>query len=141
MVDREILSTRLGKLREALRKLDAIAKKPREEYLSSETDRALAEHFLRIALEAALDAGNHVIVSKGFRKPLKLRDIFLILGENGLISRELALRLAQATGLRNRLVHGYTDIDHNILYDVLQKDLRDLEGFAIDIGKSLGPAE
>jgi len=141
LVDREILATRLGKLREALRRLDAIGKKPREEYLSSETDRALAEHFLRIALEAALDAGNHVIVSKGFRKPLKLRDIFLILGENGLIGRELALRLAQATGLRNRLVHGYTDIDHSILYDVLQKDLHDLEDFAIEIGKSLGPPE
>ena len=68
MVDREILATRLGKLREALRKLEAIAKQPRAAYLSSETDRALAEHFLRIALEAALDAGNHVVSSKGFRK-------------------------------------------------------------------------
>lgn len=141
MVDREILATRLSKLREALRKLDPIRKKSREEYLASETDRALAEHFLRIALESALDSGNHVIASRGFRKPLKLSDIFVILGENRLISGALALKLARATGLRNRLVHGYTDIDHNVLYDVLQQDLRDLEEFAIDMGKSLEPGE
>jgi hypothetical protein len=30
LVDQEILATRLGKLRQALRKLDAIAKKPRD---------------------------------------------------------------------------------------------------------------
>lgn len=139
MVDREILATRLSKLREALRKLQAIAKQPREKYFSSETDRALAEHFLRIALESALDAGNHVVASLGFRKPLTLRDIFLILAENGLLGRELASKLARATGLRNRLIHRYADIDHSILYDVLQTDLRDLEAFAIEIGKSLEP--
>jgi uncharacterized protein YutE (UPF0331/DUF86 family) len=141
LVDREILATRLSKLRVALRRLDPIAKKTREDYLCNETDRALAEHFLRIALEAALDTGNHIVASKGFRKPLKLRDIFLILGENGLISGELALKLARATGLRNRLVHGYSDIDHNVLYDVLQQDLRDLEEFAVAVGKSLDPEE
>lgn len=43
--------------------------------------------------------------------------------------------LAQPPGSR---VHGHRS-QH--LYDVLQKDLRDLEGFAIDIGKSLGPLE
>lgn len=70
MVDREIVATRLSKLREALRKLQVIGAKPRAEYLASETDRALSEHYLRLALEAALDAGNHVIAAKGLRKPI-----------------------------------------------------------------------
>ena len=112
MIDREILATRLSKLRDALRKLKAIAVKTEEDYLGSETDQALAEHFLRLALEAMLDTGNHVIAAKGWRKPLQLREIPLILVENRAIPSGLGDRLARATGLRNRLVHMYTDIDH-----------------------------
>jgi uncharacterized protein YutE (UPF0331/DUF86 family) len=130
LIDREIVATRLSKLREALRSLQPIAAKPRDEYLASPTHRALAEHFLRIALESVLDTGNHVIAARGFRKPLVLRDIPTILGENGIISAELAGKLTRAAGLRNRLVHGYADIDHETLHGVLQTDLRDLEAFA-----------
>ena len=92
---------------------------------------ALWPSILRLSLEAMLDAGNHLIAAAGFRKPLQLRDIPLILGENGVIAHELANKLARAVGLRNRLVYGYTDIDHEILYSVLQNDLADLEAFAL----------
>ena len=135
MIDREILATRLSKLRESLRRLRPIAAKPHDDYMASEIEHALAEHYLRLSLEAMLDAGNHLIAAAGFRKPLQLRDIPLILGENGVIAHALANKLARAVGLRNRLVHGYTDIDHEILYSVLQNDLVDLEEFAIAVAK------
>ena len=32
-------------------------------------------------------------------------------------------------GFRNTLVHDYVDIDHQIVYDVLQNHLDDLKGF------------
>lgn len=133
MVDRDILVTRLSKLREYLRRLRGISERPRAEYLASETDRALAEHFLRLALETMLDAGNHVIAAEAMRKPLRLRDIPIVLAENGVLPRELGERLAQATGLRNRLVHVYADIDHEIIYGVLQSGLSDLEAFAVAV--------
>jgi uncharacterized protein YutE (UPF0331/DUF86 family) len=136
-VDREIIATRLSKLREALRKLKEIAAKPRDGYLASETDRALAEHYLRLALEAVLDAGNHIVAAEGLRKPMQLRDIPLILGESQILPGELAQRLARATGLRNRLVHVYADIDHEIIFKVLQEDLGDLEAFAVAIATSV----
>jgi uncharacterized protein YutE (UPF0331/DUF86 family) len=106
--------------------------------MASEIDRALAEHYLRLSLEAMLDAGNHLIAAAGFRKPLQLRDIPLILGENGVIAHDLANKLARVVGLRNRLVHGYTEIDHEILYSVLQNDLVDLEEFAIAVARHYG---
>ena len=135
MVDREIVATRLSKLREALRNLHRIAAKPRAEYLASDTDKALAEHYLRLSLEAVLDTGNHVIAAAGHRKPLQLRDIPLILAENGILPDDLAKKLSGAVGLRNRLVHVYADIDHEVIYEVLQRDLGDLEVFAVAIGK------
>lgn len=130
MIDREILTTRLSKLREALRKLKEIAARDRDSYLASDNDRALAEHYLRLALEAMFDTGNHVIATEGYRKPLQLREIPLILSENSVIDRDLAEKCARSAGLRNRLVHSYIDIDHEIIFDILQKDLKDLERFA-----------
>jgi uncharacterized protein YutE (UPF0331/DUF86 family) len=109
-MDRQIISTRLSRLREALRRLKEIASTPLEEYMSSNIQRPLAEHFLCLALESVLDLGNHVIAAKGVRKPLQLRDIPLILAENAVIAPDLAERIARATGLRNRLVYGYSDI-------------------------------
>jgi uncharacterized protein YutE (UPF0331/DUF86 family) len=76
-----------------------------------------------------------VIAAEGFRKPLQLREIPLILGEKRVIPQDLATTLARAAGLRNRLVHAYADIDHSIIYDVLKKDLGDLEAFAVAIGQ------
>ena len=138
MIDGEIIATRLSKLREALRRLQGIAAKGLSEYLASDTDKALAEHFLRLALEAMLDTGNHLIAAKGFRKPLQLRDIPLILAENAAIATELAERLALAAGLRNRLVHGYADIDHTLIHGVLQEGLKDLQAFAEAVGRLCG---
>lgn len=140
MIDREIVATRLSKLREALRKLKTLGGKSREEYLASETDQALAEHFLRLALEAMLDTGNHIVAARGLRKPLQLREIPLILAENRLISPALGEKLARATGLRNRLVHRYTEIDHRTLFEVLQEDLADLEAFAVSAAELTGDA-
>ncbi|MBN1442913.1 MAG: DUF86 domain-containing protein [Planctomycetes bacterium] len=139
MVDREILATRLGRLRQAVRKLQPIASRSRDEYLACEVDRALSEHYLRIALEAMLDSGNHVIAAEGYRKPLHLRDIPAILAEEGVIERVLADKLKRAVGLRNRLVHGYSTVDHGLLYDVLQRDSGDLADFAEVLAKRYGP--
>ena len=139
MVDREILATRLARLREALRKLEGIASRSLAEYLASEVDRALSEHYLRIALEAMLDSGNHVISAEGYRKPLHLRDIPAILAEEGVIPRELAERLCRSVGLRNRLVHGYSTIDHEILHGILRTDLRDLADFAQAVARRYRP--
>ena len=66
---------------------------------------------------------------------MQLREIPLILAENKIIPRELGDKLASAAGLRNRLVHLYTDIDHEIIFNVLQNDLGDMETFAQEIGK------
>jgi uncharacterized protein YutE (UPF0331/DUF86 family) len=110
LIEREILAVRLGRMRQALCKLRELAAKPLDAYVGSETDKALAEHYLRIALEAALDSGNHVIAAGSFRKPLALREIPLILAENGILSAELASKLSRAAGLRNRLVYRYAEI-------------------------------
>ncbi len=136
LVDHGTLGARLARLREALRELAPIAAMPLSEYLAAPTSRALAEHYLRIALEAMLDLGNHLIAARGLKKPLTLRQIPIILAESNVLDQELGSRLARAAGLRNRLVHEYADLDHAVIHASLAQDLADLAEFAIALARA-----
>ena len=57
-------------------------------------------------------------------------DVFLLLGTNNVISKEIAQKLAGAVGLRNILVHEYTDVDYKLAYSDLKDKLDDLKTFA-----------
>jgi len=48
-----------------------------------------------------------------------------LIAENGYISPELREKWFQMIGFRNILVHDYAEIDHQIVYDVLQNQLPD----------------
>ena len=53
-----------------------------------------------------------------------------------MVDREvLAERLAQAAGLRTILVHVYVGIDHEMIYEILQRDLDDLVSYAEALGR------
>jgi uncharacterized protein YutE (UPF0331/DUF86 family) len=43
---------------------------------------------------------------------------------------EFAITLRQMTGLRNRLVHLYWEVDDDLIYSYLQNNLGDFETFA-----------
>lgn len=45
---------------------------------------------------------------------------------------------ACATGLRDRLAHQDTEIDQRPLFEVLQEDVPDLEGFDVSVAEPTG---
>lgn len=118
-------------IRDAVRELqwlnlEAIAL---EEYLADKQTKALSEHYLRIALEATLDLGRHVIVSTGLGSPQEYRDVGKILGERGILPAELGRELAAMPGMQNVLVHLYWDVDYVLLYEIVRERLGTFEKF------------
>ena len=130
MVDREIVATRLSRLRDAVRHLAEFAALDRETYLTGPYWTVLAERYVHVAIEAMLDTANHLIAAEGFRKPLQLRDCFAILGEEQVIPPEFTRDILPLVGLRNRLVHLYTEIDHEQIHTFLTARLGDFETYA-----------
>jgi len=130
LVDREIVATRLSRLRDAVRHLTEIAALDRETYLKGPYWTILAERYVHVAIEAMLATANHIIAAEGFRKPLQLRDCFAILGEEQVIPSGFARDILPMVGLRNRLVHGYTAIDHDHIHAFLTARLGDFATYA-----------
>jgi len=91
--------------------------------------RLRTEHALQLALQICLDVGAHLIAEFGLGPPGDYRGVVSRLAQAGVLDEALAGRLANAAGLRNRLVHGYAQLDDHRVFAALDH-LDDLRQFA-----------
>ncbi len=99
---------------------------------------AFVEHTLQVAIQAAIDAGAHVVSDESLGEPATAREVFTLLERAGWIGAPLARSLERMVGFRNVLVHGYDDVDLEIVRRVLAEGLGDLEAFASALRARLG---
>jgi uncharacterized protein YutE (UPF0331/DUF86 family) len=78
---------------------------------------------LVVAIEAAVDAAQHVVASERLRAPVGYADAIRVLAEAALLDAELADHVAKAAGLRNLLVHRYAEVDDARLVEELGEGL------------------
>ncbi|MHA1379513.1 MAG: type VII toxin-antitoxin system HepT family RNase toxin [Candidatus Helarchaeota archaeon] len=129
MIDEDIINYRISKLREYLKILKELSKKNRDNFISDYKIYGLAERYLQLAIECVLDIGNHIISRLNLEKPDKYQDILLILGKNSILPNNFAIKIAKMGGFRNILVHDYTDLNHEIVYEHLVNELSDFDDF------------
>ncbi|MFA4844120.1 MAG: DUF86 domain-containing protein [Candidatus Margulisiibacteriota bacterium] len=132
-LDRDIIDVRISKVRTAAIRLCRFKNMSLEEFTGNSDNLDIAERNLEIAIEAMLDIGNHVIAVMGFEKPENYYDIFIILGKNNILQKDFAERIAPLAGLRNRIVHDYTTIDHELILKNIKEKLPDFEEFSKQI--------
>lgn len=128
-VDQESLHSKIARIRKNLRELKSLGRLPCRKYLGNLVNTATAERFLQITIQAMLDIGSHIVAEEGLGEPLEYRDIFSLLAKAKVISRDLGEKLVELAGLRNRLVHLYEEIDHQMIHRFLKNDLKDIELF------------
>jgi len=80
------------------------------------------------AIEACIDVAQHVCSSEGWGPPADNGHAMTLLAEHGMLDLELGLRMRQAAGFRNVLVHEYVAVDDDVVLSRL-KDLTDLDAF------------
>lgn len=79
--------------------------------------------------ECLIDLGNHLIADQNLGSPGSFREIFQILQEHDYLSEDLSATLQKWTGYRNILVHDYLKIDHEIAYNIIKEDFKEIEAF------------
>ncbi|MBI5971533.1 MAG: DUF86 domain-containing protein [Deltaproteobacteria bacterium] len=109
---------------------------PGDEYLADVYKRKAAERLMQEMIEAAIDINTRVITQTGNAPPDDYHESFIRLGELGVISKRLALKLAPSAGLRNRLVHEYDAIEDSIVLkaigtaeDLYPEYIKEIEGY------------
>lgn len=99
--------------------------------------RRFIERTLHVAIEAMIDSAQHLISDEKWREPESYRDSFVVLAENGAISRDNLERYEKMAAFRNLLVHYYERIDNEIVFGILKKNLDDFELFISEIAEFL----
>lgn len=119
----------LTNLKGYVEKLSTLAGLSREEFLADFTKVESAKHLFQVSVECCLDVGNHIIASERFRAPKSYVESFEILAEQKIIPEGFLPTLRQMVQFRNRLVHLYWEVDAEIIYEILQKNLGDFDTF------------
>ncbi len=87
-----------------------------EKYQKDYEKRYIVERLIQLIVEVASDINRNIIEAKEDTPSETYYSTFAKLGELKVIPKELSSRLASTTGLRNRLVHNYEDVEHKIVY-------------------------
>lgn len=93
---------------------------------------------LLVAIQEAVDIAFHIVADEGWGVPASYADGFIALSTRGILDIDLARRMAQASGLRNRIAHGYAGVDVDTLWGEIPLGLATLDEFAAAIARYLG---
>jgi uncharacterized protein YutE (UPF0331/DUF86 family) len=96
------------------------------EFLRDRTAREIVVLNLFVALQESASLAAHWIADEGASVPQSYREVFAALAERGVVSGELAARLADASGLRNLIAHRYGVLDWARIHAIAAADLEDL---------------
>ncbi len=129
-MDTAPIVARLSQIHHSLQLLREIQRYRRAEFVQNPYLFNTAEHQFQVAIQAALDIGGHILAELGVDVPADYADVFVRLGEVGVLPSAFAAKLVSMAKFRNVLVHLYLDVDLDKVYTYLQKNLDDLEEFA-----------
>ena len=135
-VDAAVIDAKLRELSRRLRRVEAKQPASLKQLAADEDLQDILARNLEVAIQTCIDIAFHLCGAHGV-VPATAADAFAHLAKRELIERGLAERLQRAVGLRNVLVHEYTEVDWKIVMRVLGTDTRDLAAFGKAVLKML----
>lgn len=132
-LNRTVLVNRLSEIERDIAQLSKFRGMPASEFVEG-PHYAVAEHYLRRALEAIFDAGNHILSRFPLapaQRPESYKAIALALGNHQVVPKDFSEGpLKNMAGYRNRMVRFYDEVTPEELHGILQNNLNDVETFA-----------
>lgn len=129
MVDRARLDRLLEVIATELAVLADLSTEDEPTLVDDPTAIRAVKYAFVVAIEAAIDAAQHVITATDRRVPESFADTFAVLHEAGVLDADLAASMGAAARFRNLLVHGYADVDDHQVVTILRTRPADLQAF------------
>lgn len=133
--DRGKLRDKLQFIRSHVSFLRSIRDEGRERFLERQTLLYASIRSIQIAVEAMLDAANHIVAREGLGTPKTYREAMDLLVEAGTLPRDKSDSFRKMVGFRNRAVHLYDEIATEEVWKIVDEELGDFEAFVQAITK------
>ena len=129
MVDKQVLAEKIASVREAIDRIREVLPGERAAFLADRTTREVVILNLFVALQDCMSLAAHWLSDAGLDVPQSYAQVFLRLGERGVVPPDLAERLAAAAGLRNLVARRYGALDWGRIHEIASTRLDDLLAF------------
>jgi len=113
--DKEIFISKLNYLKNYYEELKSFESLPFLQYIEDKIKRRAIERLLQLIVEVACDINSFVLSKSGVTAE-SYHDSFLKMGEAEIVEKDIALKLARTTGLRNRIIHEYGEYKDEVVY-------------------------
>lgn len=129
MTNISVLENKISEIQKNLKILESYQKIDRKKIMADFNLKGAMERYLSLAVQATIDLADAYISYRKFRKPTDMKEIFEILYENKIIGPDLNQKLGEMVGFRNALIHGYDNLDYDVVFNVLYKESKDIKKF------------
>lgn len=136
-LDIKRIETKIQFIEDNLSLLRELSASSESEFVSDRVKFFAAVHALQVSIEAMLDIFSHVIARRHLAVPANDRETLEIALKKGLTIKEHFVRYVEMNKFRNKVVHGYIDVDAKAVYTMLHRDLGDFELFFADVRKMI----
>lgn len=128
------IETKLAIIRESLTELEKLSQLDQKVFIDDRRNFAVAEHYLRRALEAIFDIAGHIISRYTYspgKRPSTYKELAEALADKEIIDEKFGKEvLTKMAGYRNRLTHFYDEVTQEEMYEIISNELDDIETFA-----------
>ncbi|MDO5836561.1 MAG: DUF86 domain-containing protein [Methanobacterium sp.] len=127
-MDKERIYIKIDEMDQYLREIDEIMPSSSTEYIHDLVKRRALERLLQITIEAVMDISAILVKEMKLGLPYQEED-FLDKMSGTVLNPDLVMKLRKMKGFRNVLVHGYSQIDNQRVYEIFTQDLGDITLF------------
>jgi uncharacterized protein YutE (UPF0331/DUF86 family) len=141
MVDRAIFAGKLAAIRDAVMRVRQVLPASAEAFKADRTAREVVTLNVFVALQEAIGLATHWIAERGWAVPQSHAEVFSVLGDHGVVDRDLAQRLRAAAGLRNLIAHQYGALNADRVFVIASHELDDLVAFCQQLAQRADTGE
>lgn len=134
-INKKIILERIDIIQKSLKKLKKLKSLTPGKFMLGD-NFAIAEHYLRYALEATFDICGHILSRIPGIKVDEYKQMAIEIGRQEILPMDFAeKKLDKMARYRNRLTHFYLEVAPKEMYGIIQNDLGDFEVFLKHIKK------
>jgi uncharacterized protein YutE (UPF0331/DUF86 family) len=129
VIDPALVTRKALLITQDLAAIGALARTPLADYLASPRDELAAERLLERIIGRMIDVNYHLLTETGHPPPADYYASFIQLAALGVYDADFGRRVAACTGLRNRIVHEYDEVDPHKVHEALGAAIRDVPAY------------
>lgn len=129
MIDAILVGRKALLITRDLADLAPLARESLADYLANFRDELVAERLLERIIGRMIDINYHLLTETDHPPPADYYASFTQLAALGVYDVEFGRRIAACTGLRNRIVHEYDEVDPRRVHEALGAAMHDVSAY------------